>query len=140
MSRMVSEWMTVPVVSVAEDTPVGAAINAMRARHLRHLCVVRGSALVGIVSDRDIKRALPSPLSGACAQDYEAILDKTLVSRVMTREPTSIAPEALLRDAVRAMLELKVSALPVIRHEAGLVGIITESDCLRALGDLLFHP
>lgn len=139
MSRMVREWMTEPVVSVSEDTTVGAALGAMRARHLRHLCVVRSGELVGIVSDRDIKRALPSPLSGATAGDYEAILDRTQVSKVMTRQPTSIAPEALLRDAVRAMLELKVSALPVIKNEAGLVGIITESDCLRALGDLLFQ-
>lgn len=136
--RRVDEIMNRPAVAFSEETCLGVAVDTMRARHLRHLCVVRELRVVGVVSDRDVKRALPSTLGGALGADYEAILNGTPLSRVMTREPTCISSDAPFREAVRLMLELKISALPVV-HDGALVGIITETDCLRALAGLLLE-
>lgn len=135
----VKESMSSPVTSFTEETCLGVAVDTMRARHVRHLCVLRGQRVVGMVSDRDVKRALPSTLAGAVRMDYEAILNETPLSRVMTRAPICISSHATLGEAVAVMLERKISALPVL-DDGVLVGMITETDCLRALGGLLELP
>lgn len=131
--------MSSPVASFTEETCLGVAVDTMRVRHVRHLCVLRGQRVVGMVSDRDVKRALPSALAGAVRMDYEAILNETPLSRVMTRAPICISAHATLGEAVAVMLARKISALPVL-EEGVLVGMITETDCLRALGGLLDMP
>lgn len=134
--KRVQESMSSPVAAFSEETCLVVAVEAMRTRHVRHLCVVRQTRVVGIVSDRDVKRALPSALAGAVRMDYEAILEETPLSRVMSRAPVCIASQAPLARAVSLMLEHRISALPVV-DDGVLVGMLTETDCLRALGGLL---
>ena len=88
--------------------------------------------LVGIVTDRDIKRALPSPLSPSAAGEYDEIVDSTSVDRVMTREPFTVASGSSLIEAAHQMSERKVGGLPVVNGDE-LVGMFTMSDAIRAL-------
>ena len=131
MIETVGSRMSREVLTVSPDDPLRAAVDLEMRKKIRHIPVVDGQGkLMGIVTDRDIKRALPSPLMRSAREDYEALLDGTAISQVMTREPQSIAPEASITEAVKLMVEKKVGGLPVVT--AGkLVGMFTQTDALK---------
>jgi acetoin utilization protein AcuB len=117
---LVRDVMQPVVITVAPRSGVTEALRLLRTRGIRHLLVMDGDALVGIVSDRDLKQA------GAQA---ERLADR-VVDDIMSRIVITIDPSAPVEDAARLMLHEKISALPVI--EAGrLIGIVTETDMVR---------
>jgi acetoin utilization protein AcuB len=135
--RTVGEGMTSDVVTLLESDTLRAAVELELSRHIRHIPVLDGrGAVVGIVTDRDIKRILPSPLAPPAPEVYESLLDATLVSRVMTREPYTIDVATPVAAAVRIILERKVGGLPVVK-DGVLVGMFTQSDALRSYLQLL---
>src|SRR5262249_30019674 len=104
----------------------------MRARKIRHLPVMDATRLVGIVTDRDIRTVLASPATSLSTRELHYLLDQLSVEKVMTRDVITVAPHQPLSEAVRLMLEHKFGAVPVTEH-GRLVGILTETDLLRAL-------
>jgi acetoin utilization protein AcuB len=127
----VSEWMSLTPITVARETTVAAARNIMREKEIRHLPVCDTGRLVGIVSERDILRALPSPLTGLSPGEIRYVLDSVTVDGLMTRPVITIAPGATVADAVGLLLANRIGALPVTASDR-LLGIITETDLLSA--------
>lgn len=132
-SRMKTE-----LVTLSSEETLREAVTLELQRKIRHIPIVdAGGALLGIVTDRDIKRALPSPLTGQLArEEYDSVLDQTKLSKVMTRDPQSVSPDASLADAVKLMFEKKIGGLPVVEN-GKLVGIFTQTDALKLCLDLL---
>ena len=129
----VMDWMAERPESVAPTTTVDKARRLMREHRIRHLPVTDGDRLVGIVSDRDVRRALGR--QAATTGAAESISRRRPVSEVMTADPETVDSSALLDEAARRMIRGKIGALPVT--EAGkLVGIITETDILNALAGI----
>jgi CBS domain-containing protein/nucleotide-binding universal stress UspA family protein len=128
---LVREWMTTVPVTVRPDAPVAEAQHLMRHRRIRHLPVVEGGRLVGIITDRDVRTTLPSPATSLAVGEIRYLLDRLLVERVMTRSVITIGPDAPIADAVGLVLAHRIGALPVMEDDR-LVGIITETDLLRA--------
>lgn len=138
--RLVRDCMTRDAVCLRDTAPLREAVELVIGRHIRHMPVIDGAGhLVGIATDRDVKRALPSPLSATAADEYEAILDTTPLARVMTREPLTVAPETSLAEAVNIMLNNRIGGLPVVEN-GKLMGILTERDVLRVCVELLDRP
>jgi acetoin utilization protein AcuB len=132
----VKDWMTPDPKTVSEDDPVKTAVMLVVENRIRHLPVVRGDSLVGIISDRDLKRAMPSVVAGATAEEYQTFMDETPVEQAMTADPVSCAPDTDLIDLVREFCQKKVGAIPVV--EGGrLVGIVTQTDMMEAFLTLL---
>jgi len=117
---LVVERMTPNPVVVAADAPVGQALAIIEERKVRHLPVMEGENLVGVVSERELLRAAP---------------DAT-VRQVMTRQVITVTEYTALEEAARIMADHKISSLPVMRH-GRLVGIITETDLFRIFLELL---
>jgi len=117
---LVVERMTPNPVVVAADAPVGQALAIIEERKVRHLPVMEGENLVGVVSERELLRAAP---------------DAT-VRQVMTRQVIPVTEYTALEEAARIMADHKISSLPVMRH-GRLVGIITETDLFRIFLELL---
>lgn len=115
----VGEWMAESLITAEAGTTSGEARDLLVTHGIRHLPVVDGSRLAGIVSDRDLARAPASVPLGD----------------VMTRRVVT-SPETPVEDAALLLVTHKIGALPVVR-EGALVGIFTETDALRALVDLL---
>ena len=132
----VREWMTPVPITVAPATPVSEARELMQRKRIRHLLVMAGERLVGIITDRDIRLVLPSPASSLSVWEIHYLLAKMTVEQVMTRSVITIAPDRPVVEAVRVMLELKIGALPVTEG-LRVVGIITETDLLRAFARML---
>jgi acetoin utilization protein AcuB len=127
----VADLMSRTPVTVAPSTPVLEARDLMSRHRIRHLLVVEGSRLVGIVTDRDIRLNLPSPATSLSVWEITYLLARLTVGDVMSKALIVVEPERDARDAARIMLDHKIGALPVLSGER-LVGIVTESDFLRA--------
>lgn len=129
---LVRNFMTSPAKSIARDARLLDAALALRSTGFRHLPIVEGERLVGIITDRDINRFTPSLLSNITPEEYNAIFENTPLERVMTRNPLSVAPDTPLREAAAILYEKKLGCLPVVENER-LVGIVTVTDMLGVL-------
>jgi CBS domain-containing protein len=128
-------------ISIEQDSPVGTAIAVMVDGKIRHLPVVdEHGAVVGIVTDRDLRSAALAPaleeyLSEAARRRLRGItttLENLRVKDAMTCNPITTSPEVPVRQAAAMMLEHSIGSLPVI--EGGkLIGIMTDRDAVKAL-------
>lgn len=133
---VVEDVMTRDVVTLTPEHTLRDAIDLLRSKRIRHLPVVEAQRLVGIVTDRDVKRATPSVLTGVGKDEYDNSLLTIKVSQLMTREPITVPRQSALKSAVEIFINRKVGALPVV-DDGHLVGILTEIDILRVAYDLL---
>ncbi|MFT3924162.1 MAG: CBS domain-containing protein [Myxococcales bacterium] len=129
----VSQIMTRNVVSVFEEDNLHKVAQNLEHFRFRHLPVVDGTRLVGILSQRDLLRnAVGGPERSPALKALEGrLLEQTFVRDVMRVEVSTIAPEDSIAEAARRMLELKVGALPVVTARGELVGIVSQDDILR---------
>lgn len=133
---MFVKWrMTSNPFTIGPDATVPEAIEVMTTHKVRKLPVVEAGRLVGIVSQSDIDRASPSGATSFSAGEVAYIFGKLKVAKVMTRNPLTIGPDALLEEAAIVMRDNKIEILPVMDGDR-LVGVITESDLLEAFIDL----
>jgi acetoin utilization protein AcuB len=133
----VRDFMTKDPVTLRQDDLLRQAVEIVMVRRIRHIPVLddRG-ALVGIVTDRDVQGTLPSPLSAAAPEEYEALLETTPLSRIMTRNVITVGADDPAAEAVETLLADRIDGLPVL--EGGrLVGIFTVRDALRAYLEVL---
>ena len=124
----VSELMTKRVDVVPPDVGASDAWELMRRRRIRHLVVMRGADIVGILSDRDVGGRI-----GGAARDGRTVAD------LMTPNVVSIAPDETVRAAANLMRGRTVGCLPVLDGKR-LVGVITVSDLLTLIGRGVDRP
>ena len=127
----VKELMTAPAITAPPTMPVLEARQLMIDKQIRHLLVTDGPKLLGIVTDRDICLNLPSPATSLSVWEINYLLARMTVESAMTRSVIMVDPRRDARGAAQLMLYHKIGALPVV-DGATLVGIITETDLLRA--------
>lgn len=133
---LVRDYMSSPVTTISHDAKLLEAAITLRRTGFRHLAIVDGEKLVGIITDRDVARFAPSMLTKISPEEYNAIFEETELSKVMTKNPTSVAPTTPIQDAVKILHNRKLGCLPVVEGEK-LVGIITTSDMLSFLHRLI---
>jgi len=131
MTATVRDYMVSDVETLGPDDSLETAVMLERRFRIRHIPIIENGELVGIVTDHDLKRALPSPVTGSDQQTFEHVVQTTRLQQIMTRSPMTISPAAPLRDAVQILCEKKFGALPVV-EQGKLVGIISGVDMLRA--------
>jgi len=127
----VRDLMTTSPITVGPETPVLDARQLMLDKRFRHVLIADGPKLLGIVTDRDIRLNLPSPATSLSVWEINYLLARLTVASVMTKSLVTVSPRQDTRDAARLMLDHKIGALPVV-DGGQLVGIITETDLLRA--------
>jgi len=120
----VADWMSKAPMAVVEDTPIRDAVSLMQGAEVRHLLVLDGPVLTGILSSRDLRRLV--------TRDLDSPLLAGPVRSIMSEGPVSVAPETPLVTAARLLLEQRIGALPVRQGER-IVGIFTVPDALEAL-------
>jgi CBS domain-containing protein/RNA polymerase-binding transcription factor DksA len=141
MTTRVKEWMSADPVTIEPDAPAQAALDRMVEHGIRHLPVVDSlSRVVGVISIDDVRAALPrAAVSSALAAGAgRAEPDGRRVGDIMTFEPHTVRAETPLAEAAELMAELRIGCLPVVESQGGLVGILSETDALRALAAALW--
>lgn len=124
----VGTTMTRSVVCVGPDDDLDAAWEIMVERKIRHLPVLKGTELVGILSDRDVLAySVPTPDG--------LKVPRLRVSDGMTNLPYTCRPESRISDVAKMMLENKIDCVPVTDANGILLGLVTSSDLIALLTD-----
>lgn len=135
----VSDRMSTDLITVGPDVTIFEAKSLMAEKNIRHLPVVDDiGKLIGIVTDRDMRDAMPSTLLKK--PDYEITLNKIgtrAIGEIMTKEPMTIYAYYTLQDTLLVIQKKKVGALPVIDEEGYLKGILSTRDLLTAFVNVL---
>jgi acetoin utilization protein AcuB len=133
---LVKERMSRNPITIKSETPVTEAQALMKREKIHHLPVLdREGRLVGIVTEKDLLYASPSPATTLSVYEMTSLLAKLTVDRVMSAKPLTVTEDVPLEEAARIMADRNIGGLPVMRG-ATLVGIITESDLFRVFIEL----
>ena len=131
---LIKEIMTTRVATVSMDDRLGVIKEIFEQAHFRHLLVLEEEVLVGVISDRDLLRAISPYLDTDAEMNRDTETLNRRAHQIMSREPITISPESSLQAASAIMLEQHVSCLPVLENGA-LVGIVSWKDLLRVMRD-----
>jgi acetoin utilization protein AcuB len=134
---LVAERMTRNPVTILEDASIDDGLHLMRERKVRRLPVFdHAGRMVGIVSDKDLLHAAPSPATSLSVYELHYLLARLTIKRVMSSPVITVSADTPLEEAARIMADNKIGGLPVLEGDK-LVGIITETDIFRILVELL---
>jgi CBS domain-containing membrane protein len=133
----VRELMSTDLVTLTEEDTLAHAERCMAQGRIRHLPVVRGSRLVGLVTHRDLLSASFSIFAEVEADEQRRVFVTVPVVDLMHPDVLTVGPDLPVAEAARMLLESKFGCLPVVRDEGTLIGIVTEADFLRLTVRLL---
>jgi acetoin utilization protein AcuB len=134
---LVGKRMSHNPIIVEQDVGINQALKIMHDEQVRRLPVVnRRGLLVGIVSEKDLLHASPSPATSLSIHELHYLLSQMKVSQVMTKDPITVTEYTALEEAARIMVDNRIGGLPVMRNDK-LVGIITETDLFKIFIELL---
>ncbi len=135
----VSTSMTAQVITITKEDDIFTARDLMATNKIRHLPVVEeGDRLIGIITDRGIRSALPYDLYKGIASDEEKNRVATLkIGAIMTPQPKTISPLDTIQDALLRIQKERVGAFPVVDDDGRLKGMLSVRDLLRAFTNVL---
>ena len=130
----VGEIMMSSPVTLKSDDILGLADDIMNLGRIRHIPIVEGKRVVGVLSQRDLFRSALVKIMGLTAADQKALLKSVPIQEAMSTPVITVFPDATVKQAARLMMERKIGCLPVVEGDA-LVGLVTESDVLRYVAE-----
>jgi len=133
----VADIMSTDVVTLIEDETLADAKRCMDRGRIRHLPVLRGQKLVGLVTHRDLLAASFSIFAEVEQAEQRRVFVTVPVVEAMHRDVITVGPNETVADAAHTLLENKWGCLPVVNDDGDLLGIVTEADFLRLTVRLL---
>jgi len=132
----VKDRMTTDVITLTPDTTVLRAMSMIQQKGIRHLPVIQGKQVVGMVTNLDIQRVSASDASTLSVYELNYLLDKIKVSQFMTKKVFTVDPDEPIEAAAKQIYDHKIGSLPVVKN-GELVGMITSSDILETFIEVL---
>lgn len=133
---LVGERMSHPVITIPPEMTINEALNLMRREHIRRAPVVKEGKLMGIVAEKDLLNASPSPVTSLSIWELNYLLSKITVKEIMTKHVLCVTEDTPIEEAARMMADNKVGGLPVMRDDH-IVGMITETDLFKIFLELM---
>lgn len=133
---LVKNWMNARVITADVGDCMLDAMKLLKENDIRMLPIVKGGNLVGIVTDRDLKRASASDATTLEAHELLYIIANIRLEEIMTRDPITVPFDFTVEEAAEVLLRNKISGVPVVDHEGKVVGTITQTDIFRVLMSL----
>lgn len=130
---LVRNWMSKDVITVNVNDPIIDAIKLLKHNKIGRLPVMKKGKMVGIVTDRDVKRASASDAVSLEIHELLYLLSKVKIEGIMSKPPITVPPDYTIEETAEVLLENKISSTPVVDDQGQLVGIITQNDLFRAL-------
>ncbi|MBI4963420.1 MAG: CBS domain-containing protein [Desulfomonile tiedjei] len=130
---LVKYWMNKDVVPIDISASMQDAITSMKDKQIALLPVLKGGDLVGVITDRDLKRASASDATTLDVHELGYLLSKIQVGDIMTKNPITVPPDFTLEETASVLLQNRISGAPVLDANGAVVGIITQADLFRAL-------
>lgn len=129
---LIKDWMTKDVLTVDENTSLMRATRIMKEKNVRRLPVLSHGKLTGLITDRDLKDASPSKSTSLDIHEMYYLLSDMKAKDVMTANPICLNGDDSLEKAAMVMLENRISGIPVKDSAGHLIGLLSETDVLRA--------
>ncbi|MGD9032865.1 MAG: CBS and ACT domain-containing protein [Desulfobacteraceae bacterium] len=133
---LVKDWMSKNVITVDENDSMFDATKIMKKKDIRMLPVMKKGKLVGIATDRDLKRASASDATTLEIHELMYFLSKIKVKEIMTKDPITIPSDYTMEEAAEVLLENKISGVPVVDDRGHVVGVITQTDLFKVIVSL----
>jgi len=130
---LVRNWMSKNVITVDADVSMHDAMKLMKENGIRMLPVIRKEKLVGIVTDRDLKRASASDATTLDVHELLYLVSQIKVKNIMTVNPITVPQNFTVEETAEVLLKNKISGAPVVDQNGEIVGIITQTDLFRVL-------
>jgi acetoin utilization protein AcuB len=130
---LVKEWMSTPVITTGMNDDMQQAIDLMTDYHISMLPVMKEGKLVGIVTDRDLKRAAPSHVALLEIKQILYHMRRVEVAAIMSEDPITVRPDTTLEEAAEVLLANKISGCPVVDEGGQVAGVITKNDLFKAM-------
>jgi acetoin utilization protein AcuB len=129
-------WMRKVVISVDVKDSMQEAISCMKEYRLPLLPVLRDGKLVGVIADRDLKRASASDATTLSVHELAYLISQIKVESIMTPNPITVAPDDTLEEAAGVLLKNEISGAPVVDDRGRIVGTIGQREIFGALVSL----
>jgi len=133
---LVKNWMSKNVITIKVDTSMQEATALMKNHRIRMLPVVKKNKLVGIITDRDLKRASASDATSLEIHELLYLLMKIKMKDIMTKDPIAVPMDWTVEETAQLLLTNKISGAPVVDEKESVVGVITQTDLFRVLVSL----
>lgn len=133
----VKNRMTPNPLTVTEDASFQDALHLMKEKKIRRLPVVdKHGRLVGLVADKDLFAASPSPATSLSVFEVHYLLSKMQVKSLMTKRLITVGDDCPIEEAARIMVDYEIGSLPVLKGNK-MVGIITDTDIFKSFVEML---
>jgi acetoin utilization protein AcuB len=130
---LVKDWMTTDVITIGPEDTLPDAMRLMGENRIRMLPVVDGGNLIGILSDRDVKRAWASDATTLDKHELTYVLEQIKIKEVMTKKAVTVPFDFTLAETAEVLFEHRISGVPVVDHGGKIVGVITQDDLFREM-------
>lgn len=130
---LVKNWMSKKAITIDTNDSMTAATKMLKGNDIRMLPVMKHGKLVGVVTDRDLKRASASDATTLEIHELLFLVSKIKVADIMTKDPLTVPPDYTIGETAELLLENKISGVPVVENGGRLVGVITQADVFRAI-------
>jgi len=130
---LVENWMNPNVITVDADDSMLDATKLLKEHNIRHLPVLEKGKLVGVITDRDLKRAAPSDATALEAHELLYLIANIKVREIMTRNPITVPYNFTIEEAAELLLQARISGMPVVNKDGDVIGTITQTDLFKVL-------
>ena len=130
---LVANWMSKNIITVDEKDSMQDAMKLLKENDIRMLPVMKKGKLVGIVTDRDLKRASASDATTLEIHELLYLLTRIKVKNIMTKEVITVPPDFTVEETALVLQKNKISGAPVVDSKGKVVGTITQTDLFRVL-------
>ena len=130
---LVRNWMSSDVITVDPDASIQEAIKLLKKHDIRMLPVMDKGELVGIVTDRDLKKASVSEDTSLELLEFLYHISETKIKEIMTKDPITVTFDYTVEETAAVLLTNKISGVPVVSHEGQVIGVITQTDLFTVL-------
>ncbi len=130
---LVKNWMSRKVITVGPDDSMLNAVNLLREHDIRMLPVLKDGRLIGVVTDRDIKRSSASDATTLEIHELMHLISKVKVNDIMTGKVVTVPENYTVEETAEILLENKISGAPVVNENGAVVGVITQTDLFKVL-------
>jgi len=130
---LVENWMSKDVITVDVNDSMQDATRLLKEHNIRGLPVMENGKLVGVVTDRDLKKASASDATTLEIHELLYMISRIKVKEIMTKNPITIPVDSTIDEAAEVLLENKLSGAPVVDDKGQVVGIITQIDIFRVI-------
>ena len=130
---LVENWMNPNVITVDADDSMLDATKLLKEHNIRHLPVLEKGKLVGVITDRDLKRAAPSDATALEAHELLYLIANIKVREIMTKNPITVPYNYTIEEAAELLLQARISGMPVVDKDGDVIGTITQTDLFKVL-------